>query len=144
MTRFVMIAALLVAACNKTKADSGPSCDKVVDHMQELMKQMMPGHDEAALGDRKQMIAQCEQRKMPASVRRCLVDAKTFNDLAACQPQGPAPSTRPAPPAPTPSAPSAPAPAPSASPAPPAPTPSGPSAPAAPGRTPASGSASSD
>src|SRR5574338_1207759 len=121
MTRFVMIAALLVAACNKS--DPGPPCGKVVDHVQELMKQMMPGHDEAALGDRTHMIAQCEQRKMPAKVRRCLVDAKTFNDLAACQAQGPKPPTRPAPPAPTPSE------------APPGPTP---------GRTPASGSASSD
>lgn len=107
MTRFVMIAALLVAACNKSKTDSGPSCDKVVDHMQVLMKQMMPGHDEAALGDRKQMIAQCEQRKMPASVRRCLVEAKSFNDLAACQKQGPKPTppSTPAPAAPSQTAP---------------------------------------
>jgi hypothetical protein len=133
MTRFVMIAALLVAACNKTKTDSGPSCDKVVDHMQVLMKQMMPGHDEAALGDRKQMIAQCEQRKMPASVRRCLVEAKSFNDLAACQKPGSTPATQGAP-APRPAAPSA-SPSPSLSEAPPGP-------PA--GRTPATGSASSD
>ncbi len=138
MTRFVMIAALLVAACNKTKTDSGPSCDKVVDHMQELMKQMMPGHDEAALGDRKQMIAQCEQRKMPASVRRCLVDAKTFNDLAACQKPGSTPAASPGTPAPRPAAPS-----PSSA---PAPSPALSETPAAPpvGRTPATGSASSD
>jgi hypothetical protein len=81
MMRIVLAAALL-AGCSK--GDSGPPCDKVVDHMMDLMKQMMPGHDQNALGDRKQMIDQCKQRNMTAKTRKCLVDAKTFNDLAAC------------------------------------------------------------
>lgn len=81
IARIALIAAVLVA-CHK--GDAGPPCEAVVDHMQALMKQMMPGHDEAALGNRQQMIAQCKQRKMPAKTRQCIVDAKSFNDLATC------------------------------------------------------------
>jgi hypothetical protein len=94
IARIALIAAVLVA-CHK--GDSGPPCEQVVDHMQALMKQMMPGHDEAALGDRKQMIEQCKQRKMPAKTRQCIVDAKSFNDLATCN-AGAQKTTTPAPP----------------------------------------------
>ncbi|HEY5927761.1 MAG TPA: hypothetical protein VIV11_39015 [Kofleriaceae bacterium] len=109
MTRLVLLAALL-AACS-SKADSGPPCDKVVDHMMELTKQMMPGHDPQSLGDRKQMIDQCVNSKWSAAMRKCRLDAKSFNDLAACgrkgakppAPMNPAPEpTRPLPTAPEP------------------------------------------
>jgi small lipoprotein (TIGR04454 family) len=82
MTRLVLVAALLVA-CGKK--DSGPPCDQVVDHMLDLTKQMMPGHDPESLGNRKQMIDDCKSRKMSAATRRCLLDAKSFNDLATCK-----------------------------------------------------------
>lgn len=107
MTRLALVAALLVSslgACGKR--DSGPPCDQVVDHMMDLMKQMMPGHDQDALGDRKQMIEECKSRKMSAATRRCLLDAKTFNDLATCRARDQKTST------PTPPAPKQPAPAP--------------------------------
>ena len=103
MMRLVLAAALLAAACSK--GDSGPPCDKVVDHMMELTKQMMPGHDPESLGNRQQMIDQCKQRKLTGAERKCLVDAKTFNDLGACskakKSAAPAPAA-PEPPAPTP------------------------------------------
>jgi hypothetical protein len=121
MTRLVLVAALLVTACKK--GDPGPPCDKVVDHMLELTKQMMPGHDPESLGNRNQRIAECKQRKMPASMRKCLLDAKSFNDLADCRrkdtsaaaaPSAPAPklpaNVAPTAPAPTNPAPTAPAP----------------------------------
>jgi hypothetical protein len=94
----MVVAALLLAACGKgNKADSGPPCDKVVDHMMGLTKQMMPGHDPESLGDRKQLIADCEQRKMPPAVRKCLVESKSFNDLAVCRRNNPTPAVKPTP-----------------------------------------------
>jgi hypothetical protein len=102
MTRLVLLAALLVAGCKK--GDSAPTCDQVVDHMLELMKQMMPGHDQSALGNRKQMVDQCVQNKMPAKLRSCLYAAKSFNDLADCRPKDMKSST-PSPPPITPTAP---------------------------------------
>jgi hypothetical protein len=82
MTRLVLLAALLIG-CGKK--DSGPACEQVVDHMLELTKQMMPGHDPETLGNKKAMVDDCNKRKMPAATRRCLLDAKSFNDLAACR-----------------------------------------------------------
>jgi hypothetical protein len=114
MTRLVLVAALLVAC---SKGDSGPPCDKVVDHMLELTKQMMPGHDQDSLGNRKQMIDDCKSRKMSAATRRCLLDAKSFNDLAACRARDQKTST----PSPPPMAPTPPAPTGSAAPTEPAP-----------------------
>ena len=99
MTRLVLAAALLVACGNK--GGSGPPCDKVVDHMMDLTKQMMPGHDAESLGNRQQMIDECVKRKMPAATRKCLFEAKTFNDLAGCRdPNAKRPAAPPAPPAP--------------------------------------------
>lgn len=99
MIRLALLAALLVG-CSK-KEDAGPSCDKVVDHMLEVTKQMLPGHGDQPMGDRKAMIDQCVQRNMPASQRRCLVAAKSFEDLAKCRsderkpPPSPPPSPEP-------------------------------------------------
>jgi hypothetical protein len=53
--------------------------------MLELTKQMMPGHDPESLGNRKQLVDECKSRKMSAATRRCLLDAKSFNDLASCR-----------------------------------------------------------
>lgn len=92
IARIALIAAVLVA-CHK--GDSGPPCDAVTDHVLQLMKQAMPGHDDMA--NRQQLIDQCKQRKMPAKMRQCIVDAKTFNDLAACN-TGAQKTTTPTPP----------------------------------------------
>lgn len=129
MTRLALVAALLVSVVACGKRDSGPPCDQVVDHMMDLMKQMMPGHDQDALGSRTQMIEECKSRKMSAATRRCLLDAKTFNDLATCRARDQKTST------PTPPAPKQPAPAPA-----PPPTGSAASEPAQPAGSAAPGS----
>lgn len=99
-----------VAGCSK-KADNGPACPEVVDHMVIVMKEGLKGHESVNLGDRQQMITQCEQRKMSPSVRRCLATAKDLVALSSCRPatapappdQGP-PQPLPTRPLPTPSA----------------------------------------
>ncbi|NVB76913.1 MAG: hypothetical protein HOV81_00830 [Kofleriaceae bacterium] len=97
MRRFILLAALLVAC----KEDKGPSCAVVVDHMLDVTKQAMPGHDPGALGDRKAMIAQCEKRNMPAKMRKCLMAATSLAGFGECQekakpaPTRPLPSTEP-------------------------------------------------
>ena len=80
MLRFTLLLALV--AC---KEDKGPSCPQVVDHMLEVTKQQLPGHDSQALGDRKQMIDECEKRKLSPAMRKCLMAAKTFAGLAECR-----------------------------------------------------------
>ena len=89
--------------------------------MMDLTKQMMPGHDPDSLGNRDQMIKECKGRKMSAATRRCLLDAKSFNDLAVCRKRDqktstPAPPPTPAEPTPPP-APAEPAPGSAAPPA---------------------------
>jgi hypothetical protein len=115
MIRLVLLAALLVACSKKKAEDAAPSCDQVVDHMLEVTKQMLPGHGDQPMGDRKAMIAQCEQRNMPAAQRRCLVAAKSFDDLAKCRGNETPPAQRPVPVAPPPT-PSPPTPAPAGEP----------------------------
>ena len=72
----------VLAAC---KSDPGPACDKIVDHMLELTKQQLTGHDTVQVGDRKVMIAFCEKRQMTKPARQCLLDAKSLDDLAKCK-----------------------------------------------------------
>ena len=99
MTRIILVAAFLFGCSKKAKEDPGPPCDQVVDKMVEITMQVVPGHDPSMFGDKKQMIAECEQRKMPASQRKCIVAAKNKDDLAKCRPS-PAPestTTRPLP-----------------------------------------------
>src|SRR5690349_1197009 len=73
---------MLSSACG---ADSGPSCTQVTDHMLEVTKQEIAGHGDELLGQRRQMIEQCETRKMTADQRRCLVAAKDMAGFAACR-----------------------------------------------------------
>jgi hypothetical protein len=95
MRRLILLAALLVGC----KEDKGPPCDKVVDHMLEVTKQALPGHDTETLGDRKAMIDQCDKRNMPRELRKCLMSATSLAGFADCQSRSkPAPApTRPLP-----------------------------------------------
>lgn len=68
------------------KKDPGPPCDKVVDHMLEVTKQQMMGHENANFGSqRKAMVAQCEQRNMSVEMRTCLLATQTIADIAKCR-----------------------------------------------------------
>jgi|SRR5882724_6343755 len=79
--RFLLV--LCLVACNKD--DPGPSCTQVVDHVLEVTKQVLPGHETVGMtGDRKASIAQCEARKLPAAARKCLVAAKTLDGFGDC------------------------------------------------------------
>lgn len=96
MRRFMLLAALLVAC---KAEDKGPPCDKVVDHMLEVTKQAMPGHDPGAFGDRKGMVDQCVKRNMSPEMRKCLMSATSLAGFAECQPKSkPAPAPTPPPP----------------------------------------------
>src|SRR5437867_2117534 len=93
-----ILIACLVAACHHE--DPGPACPQVVDHMLEVTKLGLTGHGNIELGNRTQMIAGCEQRKYPASVRKCLLGAKDLTQLGNCQKyEPPAPHDPPPPPA---------------------------------------------
>src|SRR5262245_40139795 len=127
----VLLVALAIAGCSKKAADNGPPCPVVVDHMVVVIKEGIKGHESVNLGDRQQMITQCENRKMSAAERRCMATAKDLAQLASCRPAkspppGPPPNTPPPPPsppaaaAPPPSAPTPTAPAPTGEPAQPA------------------------
>jgi len=98
--RALLLVAILATGCSKSsKPDPGPSCDQVVDHMLVVMKQGLTGHDDLALGNKKQMVEQCESRKLSAKERRCLLEAKDLAGLASCRdakPPEPTP-TRPLP-----------------------------------------------
>ncbi len=59
-----------------------------------VMKEGLKGHESVNLGDRQQMITQCEQRKMPPSVRRCLATAKDLVALSSCRPATAPPPTQ--------------------------------------------------
>lgn len=82
---------LMLAACKK---DSGPPCDKVVDHMMEVTKQTMTSHGGLELQNRKAMVDQCEARKLSAEARQCLLDAKSLAEIANCTPAKPQGSAR--------------------------------------------------
>lgn len=68
------------------KNDPGPPCDKVVEHMLEVTKQQLTGHETANFSQqRKAMIAQCEQRNMSLEMRTCLLGTQTIADIAKCR-----------------------------------------------------------
>ena len=74
---------LVLVACNKD--NPGPSCTQVVDHVLEVTKQALPGHESlGALGDRKASIDQCEARKLPKQTRECLLAAKSLDGFGEC------------------------------------------------------------
>jgi hypothetical protein len=85
--RAVLFAVLLVA-CKKD--DPGPTCEQVTDHMLDVTKQQLPGHEGmTGLGDRKAMITQCTQRSMTKEQRECLMAAKSLDGFGGCY-KGPA------------------------------------------------------
>ena len=86
--RGFLVAFVFLLGCKqdaKKPVDTGPACPEVVDHMLVVMKQGLTGHDGVQLGNRQQMIDQCEQRKMSADERTCLRAAKTLAELASCR-----------------------------------------------------------
>ena len=81
--RSLVVLAILVG-CGKK--DSGPTCEQVVDHMLEVTKQQLMGHETANLGSQKKaMVAQCESRNMSNEMRTCLMGTKTIADIAKCR-----------------------------------------------------------
>jgi hypothetical protein len=74
---------LLTASCQK-REDPGPPCDKVVDHLLEITKQALLGHEAMTTDLRKQMVQQCVDRKYSKQVRECLLAAKDTAELATC------------------------------------------------------------
>ena len=96
-SRISVLVLLLVVACQK-KADTGPPCDQVVDHMLDITKQVLVGHESMTKSMRAQAIAQCEQRNMPKEMRECILAAKDTEALSTCR--GAAPARVPTPPPP--------------------------------------------
>jgi hypothetical protein len=107
--RTVLLLAALLAACKKEPPP--PTCDQISDHMLDVTKQALPGHDPSYLGDRKAMVAQCEKRNPSREVRNCLMKATTLPALGECQANGKKPEPQPTRPLPTTPTPEAPAPA---------------------------------
>jgi small lipoprotein (TIGR04454 family) len=107
--RTVLFLVILVGCGGKK--ETGPTCDQVVDHMLEVTKQQLMGHESVNLGSqRKAMVAQCEQRNMSIEMRTCLVGTQTISDIAKCRggktdvlekPRRPKPGTAPGSAAPT-------------------------------------------
>ncbi len=90
--RFVLATLLVLSACSSKKqaAPEAPPCDKVVGAMLDLTKQAMPGHGDMEMGNKKQMVAECEKRNLTAEQKRCIVAAKDLNALATCTAKPPA------------------------------------------------------
>lgn len=88
--RFALAALLVLSACSKKAADV-PSCDKVVDNMLAVTKSAMPGHGDMEMGNKKQMVAECEKRNLTDDQKRCIATAKDLNALAGCTPAPAAP-----------------------------------------------------
>lgn len=82
----IALALLVCAACSKQAPEKVPTCAEVTDRMLKIVQAEHPGHgDMGAMGNREQAMKQCEVRKMPAAERRCIVRAKTMEDLARCR-----------------------------------------------------------
>jgi hypothetical protein len=83
--RWLIVLALI--SCGK-KAE-GPTCEQVTDHILEVTKQQLPGHENTNLGiQKKAMVEQCEKKNMPTEVRTCLLGAKTISEIATCRGRG--------------------------------------------------------
>ena len=88
MSRLALLV-LLAASCHKD--DPGPPCDKVVDHMAEVTKSMMTGHDQVEVKTRFLDIQFCEKKQFSKQLRECLFAAKDVAGIAACNKLLPAP-----------------------------------------------------
>src|SRR4051794_36462889 len=81
------IAMTLLACGSSKKADEGPPCGQIVDHINEITK-TIPGHETVSdprMGtDRKQMIGLCEKRHYSAEAKTCILGAKDQDALADC------------------------------------------------------------
>lgn len=109
MRATLFVVALLACGSSKKKEDPGPTCSQVVDHMLEIMKGGLTGHGNVEMGNRQQMLDQCESRKLTPTQRKCMLAANNIATLANCSaPPKPLP-TAPAGPATAPATPAAPA-----------------------------------
>ena len=88
--RWLLGFAVVLGGCSKSTPDDGPPCAAVVDNMIAVTKQQMSNHGGMELQNRKAMIDQCEQRKMSAEQRRCLVGTKDLTGIAGCVKSPPA------------------------------------------------------
>ncbi len=80
-----IILLVILVGCGGKK-DPGPTCEQVVDHMLEVTKQQLIGHETANLNSQKKaMVAQCESRNMSDEMRTCLMGTKTIADIAKCR-----------------------------------------------------------
>ena len=85
MKRIMLVLLIAHAACSK-KAEKVPTCAEVTDNMLKIVQGQYPGHgDMGAMGNRESAIQQCESCKLPAAEKRCIVAAKTVEDLGACR-----------------------------------------------------------
>lgn len=78
----------MIAACGSSKkADEGPPCGQIVDHINEITK-TIPGHEtveDPRMGnDRKSMIGLCEKRHYSAEAKTCILATKDTEGLADC------------------------------------------------------------
>jgi len=88
--KWLVLVSVLLVACGKAD-DDGPPCDKVMDHVLDLMKSTQGGHGGMNLGSRETMINTCNQRHMPKEVRYCMMNSKDITHLANCSRMNPHP-----------------------------------------------------
>jgi hypothetical protein len=81
--RSSVLTLLLATACSKQE-EPGPPCDRVVDHLLEVTKQSLLGHESMATDLKKQMVQQCVDRNYSKQTRECLLAAKDVAALTAC------------------------------------------------------------
>jgi hypothetical protein len=86
--RLSIMMCLVLAACGGKK-DEGPSCEQVTNHILEVTKQNLPGHENTNIANQKKaMVDQCEKKQMPSEVRTCIMGAKTISEIAKCRGRG--------------------------------------------------------
>ena len=69
-------------ASGAPKADPGPTCDQLTDHLLSIMQ--MPDHPGMAMGNKKTMVKQCDDKHLDAKTRICMNAAATMSAVAAC------------------------------------------------------------
>jgi hypothetical protein len=87
MKRVVGVIVLgLLLGCSKKPAEKVPTCAEVTENMLKIVQAQYPGHgDMGGMGNRQAVVQQCEARNMPAAEKRCIVKAKTTEDLGECR-----------------------------------------------------------